>query len=72
MLKPCRYWDREKNKRFALVRIDGPSDDGGNKPGYQYDAEKNALTRQGYGFKGHDLKRLATTKEIPTGFSTFD
>ncbi len=60
------------NKRFALARIDGPSDCCGNKPGYQFDADKNELTRNRYGFKGHELKRLAKPKEIPTGFSTFD
>ena len=65
-MKNHPHWDAARNKRFRVVRIDGPSDWCGNKPSYQYDAEKHLLSRNRDGIKGHELSRIAKPKEIPS------
>lgn len=71
-MKRCPHWSPAQNKRFRMVRIDGPGGFLGDKPGYQHDAEKGTLTRNRYGFHGHELLRLAKPNEIPADFKLID
>lgn len=61
----CIHWDAARNRRFRLIRVDGPSDHAGRKPSYQFDADTGVLHRMPWGVGGHMLLRRANAKEIP-------
>ncbi len=63
--KPCRHWTAEQNRRFRLVRLDGPINYCGEYPAHQFDADSGTLTRKAYGVRGHELQRRAKDSEIP-------
>lgn len=66
VMKRCRHWDAAKNRRFRLVRLDGPTDYCGSYPCHIFDGERHDLRWQSYGIKGEELLRRASTNEIPS------
>jgi hypothetical protein len=63
--RPCRHWTPANNRRFRLVRLDGPTDYCGTYPSHVFDANSGKLVHQPYGTNGHELLRRANDREIP-------
>jgi hypothetical protein len=65
VMRPCRYWDAARNRRFRFVRLDGPTNYCGEYPCHKFDGDTGELRRDPYGVRGHELLRQAKDKEIP-------
>lgn len=65
IMRSCKHWTADKNRRFRLVRLDGPTDYCGTYPAHGFDGELKVIEPLPYGVKGGDLLRRASVGEVP-------